>query len=32
MLTLHVLGATDEEIVADYVLSDAAYKVPRAPM
>ncbi len=26
MLTLHVLGATDEEIVADYVLSDAAYK------
>lgn len=26
MLTLSVLGATDEEIVADYVLSDAAYK------
>jgi hypothetical protein len=26
MLTLSVLGATDDEIVADYVLSDAAYK------
>jgi protein tyrosine/serine phosphatase len=26
MLTLSVLGATDEEILADYVLSDSAYK------
>ena len=26
MLCLHVLGATDEEIIADYILSDAAYK------
>ena len=26
MLTLSVLGATDEEIVTDYVLSDSAYK------
>ena len=26
MLTLHLIGATDEEIIADYVLSDNAYK------
>ena len=26
MLTLSVLGATDDEILADYVLSDSAYK------
>lgn len=26
MLVLSVLGATDEQIVADYVLSDSAYK------
>ena len=26
MLALSVLGASDEEIVADYVLSDSAYK------
>lgn len=26
MLTLSILGATDEEILADYVLSDSAYK------
>jgi hypothetical protein len=26
MLTLHIVGASDEEIIADYVLSDSAYK------
>ena len=26
MLVLSVLGASDEQIVADYVLSDSAYK------
>ena len=26
MLALSVLGASDEDIVADYVLSDSAYK------
>lgn len=26
MLTLHTVGASDEEIIADYVLSDSAYK------
>jgi len=26
MLTLHIVGASDDEIIADYVLSDSAYK------
>ena len=26
MLTLHLVGVSDEEIIADYVLSDSAYK------
>jgi hypothetical protein len=26
MLTLHIVGASDEEIIADYVLSDSAYR------
>ena len=32
MLTLSILGATDDEILADYVLSDSAYKEITARM